>query len=136
MLFSCLLSYPSMSMGTRCLFVASFSRPSTCAVQSDMNKSISCLQVANPSVTDVAAPEDGDKVNAAEPAATKPAGDATHDDVDHIAARPAPGFFTYVFVLFLVVAAVGLVWRFRAFQRIAEWRRERAHYRKMNEMEG
>ena len=122
-----------MSKATRCLFAASYSQPSICPVQLDMNKSISCLQVADPSVTDAATPEDGDKVDAAEPVATKPAGDTTHD---YEAARPAPGFFTYVFILFLIVATVGLVWRLRVFQRIAEWRRERAHYRKMNEMEG
>lgn len=80
-------------------------------------------------------PEDSDKLDNAEPVATKPASDATHDDMDHVAARPAPGFFSYVFILFLIVAAVGLVWYFRIFQRIVEWRRERAQYRKMDEME-
>lgn len=100
-----------------------------------MNQSISYLQVTDPSYDDAVTPEDSDKLDVADTVATKPASDATHEDEAHVAARPAPGLFTYLFVLFLIGAAVGLVWYFRIFQRIVEWRREHAHYRKMNEME-
>ncbi|KAH9935524.1 cyclophilin-like domain-containing protein [Fomitopsis serialis] len=86
---------------------------------------------ADATTTVPALPETGgdkEAVPTAEPA------DQDMPDMDHIAARPAPGFFTYIFILFLVLGAGALFWYFgglRMFRRFTEWQRERAHYRKV-----
>ncbi|KZT72111.1 hypothetical protein DAEQUDRAFT_723280 [Daedalea quercina L-15889] len=89
-------------------------------------------QVSDPSVTTITpTAEDKEAVPTTAEPAVEPTGDETHQDMDHIVASPGPGLFTYVFFLFVILAVSFLVWYFRLFQRFTEWRRERAHYRKM-----